>query len=156
MLTWEHLVPLEAENSKFILRQAIKQAEQPACEGCSVCVFAHVWRLSENVHQASAGPCHHQAAHGEVKWSGEFRTHTRTHVQTKNSSLTFLYTIMLGDSSATPLVPCPLLLFCAMIQKRAHRKGQLLLWTEGLPVHQENNAVWTLDAPTSARTWSFE
>lgn len=76
MLTWEHLVSLEAENSKFILRQAIKQAEQPACEGCSVCVFAHVWRLSENVHQASAGPCHHRAAHGRVKWSGEFRTHT--------------------------------------------------------------------------------
>lgn len=38
-------------------------------------------------------------------------------MQTKNSScLTFLYTIMLGDSSATPLVPCPLLLVCAMIQ----------------------------------------
>lgn len=35
----------------------------------------------------------------------------------KNSSyLTFLYTIMLGDSSATPLVPCPLLLVCAMIR----------------------------------------
>lgn len=44
-------------------------------------------------------------------------SHTYIHVQTKNSScLTFLYTIMLGDSSATPLVPCPPLLVCAMIQ----------------------------------------
>lgn len=73
-------------------------------------------------------------------------TRKHTLVQTKNSScLTFLYTIMLGDSSATPLVPCPPLLVCAMIQW-----VNLPLEMSGAPVeermdilvHQKNNGAW--------------
>lgn len=53
-------------------------------------------------------------------------TNTHIHVQTKNSRcLTFRYTIMLGDSSATPLVPCPLLLVCAMIQSSKSATGNV-------------------------------
>lgn len=65
---------------------------------------------------------------------------------------------MLGDSSATPLVPSPPLLVCAMIQQvnlPQEMSGAPVVDRMDILVHQKNNGAWTwlaLTLPTKRRT----